>query len=284
MSDPDPWRRLRDAPAPSRRWRGTWRPTREPPAAQGDPERHGLPAVEPPGPSGEGVDDPAVEPPRLARPHALVMAAVGALAVLGTGVLLWTTQPRAESVPTAEATATPSDPVVDPSDPVTGATEPAAPGTDPAMGDPSAGSAPPPPVDVVVHVAGRVHRPGVVVLPVGSRVVDAVEAAGGALADTSLESVNLARLLTDGEQVRVGLPPDPAVEGAASTPPGTAPVDINSADVDDLDALPGIGPVLARRIVDWRVQNGPFTQVEQLMEVAGIGPSVLDDLAGKVRV
>lgn len=279
MSDPDPWRRLRDAPARPRRWRGTWRPTREPPVPE--PDRSAPPPVEPSDPVEAATHDPGLEPPRLARPHALVVAVVGALAVLGTGVLLWTTQPRAESVPLEAAAAAPSDtpPAVDPSAPAATATGEQAGGSEPPVGAVSA-----PPVDVVVHVAGRVHQPGVVVLPAGSRVVDAVEAAGGALPDTSLESVNLARLLTDGEQVRVGLPPDPAVEAAASTPAGTGPVDLNDAAVDDLDALPGIGPVLARRIVDWRVQNGPFTQVEQLLEVAGIGPSVLADLAGKVRV
>ena len=217
-----------------------------------------------------------LEPPRLGRAHVTVVAVLGVAAVLGTGVLLWSTQPRAESVPLPAATASAS-----------GAAEavpsPAAPETGMVATGVSADVPEAPARDVVVHVAGRIQRPGVVVLPAGSRVVDAVEAAGGALPDTSLESVNLARLVSDGEQVRVGLPPDPTVPGPAEGGVDVA-LDLNSADVDDLDALPGIGPVLARRIVDWRAENGPFTDVGQLMEVAGIGPSVLDDLTGKVRV
>jgi len=214
------------------------------------------------------------------------VAVVAVLAVLALGLtvlVLAASQPRATSVPLA---ATPTPPAI----PSAGPTPPASPGPAPTP-------TPTPAADLVVHVAGAVTRPGVVVLPAGSRVVDAVDAAGGALPGTALDSVNLARLLVDGEQVRVGLPADPAVASpggpdaasAAGGPTGgegsgVAPVDLNAATAADLDALPGIGPVLAQRIVDWRAQNGRFGSVEELLEVAGIGPSVLADLQGRVTV
>lgn len=139
---------------------------------------------------------------------------------------------------------------------------------------------------VVVHVVGQVVTPGVISLPVGSRVVDAVAAAGGATADADLSVVNLARVVVDGEQVlvpRPGEPPPPPPSGAAS---GTGPavVDLNTADVAALDTLPGIGPVLAQRILDWRTDHGRFTSVEELGEVQGIGPALLAGLRDVVRV
>jgi competence protein ComEA len=229
--------------------------------------------------------DAAVGQRQLRGPHVAVVAVLAVLALGLTVLVLAASQPRATSVPLA-ATPTPS------AIPSAGPTPPASPG--PA---PTPTPTPTPAADLVVHVAGAVTRPGVVVLPAGSRVVDAVDAAGGALPGTALDSVNLARLLVDGEQVRVGLPADPAVASpggpdaasAAGGPTGgegsgVAPVDLNAATAADLDALPGIGPVLAQRIVDWRAQNGRFGSVEELLEVAGIGPSVLADLQGRVTV
>ena len=139
---------------------------------------------------------------------------------------------------------------------------------------------------VVVHVVGQVRRPGVRRLPVGSRVSDAVRAAGGATREADLAAVNLARLLVDGEQVRVPAPGEelPPVEagpvGPGSAPGTTGPalVPLNTADVGALDTLPGIGPVLAQRIVDWRTTNGRFTSVEELAEVSGIGEKLLEQL------
>lgn len=144
---------------------------------------------------------------------------------------------------------------------------------------PSPGSAAP---MVVVHVVGAVAEPGVVSLEAGARVADAVAAAGGATAEADLAAVNLARVLTDGEQVVVPLPG--AVAGGGAVDGGPALVDLNRADADALDALPGIGPVLADRIVAWREQHGRFTAVEELAEVSGIGPSLLAGVRDLVRV
>ncbi|MDA2987726.1 MAG: ComEA family DNA-binding protein [Actinomycetota bacterium] len=122
---------------------------------------------------------------------------------------------------------------------------------------------------VLVHVVGKVAEPGVVELPIGSRVQDAVEAAGGATNNKALESVNLARLVVDGEQIVVGAPAGEATSSKIS---------INSASAAQLDELPGVGPAIAERIVQWRETNGPFTSVDELTEVSGIGPSILEQI------
>ena len=144
-----------------------------------------------------------------------------------------------------------------------------------------------PAVVVVVHVAGLVAAPGVFELPVGSRVVDALRAAGGAQPGVDTSTLNLARVLVDGEQIAVGVPAAPGSGGGpgpgGSAAPG-APLDLNTATEAELDALPGVGPVLAGRIVAWRVDHGAFTAVEELLEVSGIGTATLADLAGLVRV
>lgn len=127
--------------------------------------------------------------------------------------------------------------------------------------------------EVVVAVAGTVVAPGVVRLPAGSRVHDAVQAAGGLTPGAGYGLLNLARKLVDGEQVLVGVDPPPgAAAGSASgAAGGGALVDLNAATAADLDGLPGIGPVLAERIVDWRTEHGRFESVDQLREVPGIG-------------
>lgn len=143
---------------------------------------------------------------------------------------------------------------------------------------------------VVVHVGGKVRRPGVVRLPAGSRVEDALRAAGGALPGVDSGALNLARQLADGEQVLVGVPAGAVgAAAAAGASPGPAPgaggvVDLNTATVADLDALPGVGPVLAQRIVDFRSQHGPYSSVDQLREVSGIGERKFEDLKARVRV
>jgi competence protein ComEA len=134
---------------------------------------------------------------------------------------------------------------------------------------------------VIVDVAGKVRHPGLVRLPFGARVDDALRAAGGALAGASLDGLNLARKLTDGEQVLVGTP---AVGGPAAVGAPGGQLDLNAADVSALDGLPGIGPVLAQKIVDWRTEHGRFASVDQLREVGGIGESKFAALKNKVRV
>ena len=135
------------------------------------------------------------------------------------------------------------------------------------------------PAVLTVSVVGQVAQPGLVEVPDGSRVADVLEAAGGALPGADTTGVNLARRVVDGEQVAVGVPPAPdALPGpAAPAGPGPqpggrgGPVDLNRATLAELDTLPGVGPVTAQRIVEWRERHGRFTRVEQLREVEGIG-------------
>ncbi|QIK68404.1 ComEA family DNA-binding protein [Nocardioides sp. HDW12B] len=168
-----------------------------------------------------------------------------------------------------------------------GETAPAA-GT--AAGDaasPAAGS------EVVVDVVGRVRRPGIAVLPAGSRVVDALKAAGGARPGVRTDSLNLARPLTDGEQIVVGraaaVPAPPAASGTTSgaTSSGASPtalVNLNTADQVALETLPGVGPVTAAAILQWRTEHGGFTAVEELLEVSGIGDATLAEIAPHVTI
>ncbi len=134
--------------------------------------------------------------------------------------------------------------------------------------------------DVTVDVAGKVRRPGIAVLPPGSRVVDAVEAAGGARRGVDLASLNLARPLIDGEQILVGVAVPPGVvgslgsAGSAATDESGPLVNLNSGDLAALETLPGVGPVTAQAIVDWRTEHGRFASVEQLREVTGIGDAI----------
>lgn len=142
---------------------------------------------------------------------------------------------------------------------------------------------------VMVDLDGRVRRPGVVELPAGARVVDAIEEAGGLAPGADTAALNLAQVLVDGEQVVVPRRGAAApVAGATGASPGgiasAAPVSINSASEAELDTLPGIGPVLAAAIVEWRTQNGGFSSIEQLQEVSGIGPSTYAELAPLVRL
>jgi len=211
----------------------------------------------------------------LSRAHVAVVALVTCAALVGTVIVVWSAQPRPEEVSLASSAQGPSDDSGAPA-------SPAMP-TPGATVDPGATASVA--AHLVVHVAGDVHQPGVVRLPSGSRVVEAIEAAGGALPGANLEAVNLARVLADGEQVRVGLPPDPSVQGAPAqggTPP--AVLNLNSATAADLESLPGVGPVLATRIVTFRDENGPFRSVDQLIDVPGIGPAVLADVTQRVSI
>jgi competence protein ComEA len=156
---------------------------------------------------------------------------------------------------------------------------PSAPPSSPPVGEAADSSA-----TVVVSVVGLVARPGLVTLPTGARVADALEAAGGLLPEADPAAVNLAAVVTDGQQVAVGVPAAPGAGPAGAAPAPAGPLDLNTAGVAELDSLPGIGPVLAQRIVDHRSREGPFTSVDQLDDVPGIGPSTAAELAGLVRV
>lgn len=133
--------------------------------------------------------------------------------------------------------------------------------------------------ELVVDVAGAVTRPGLYHLAPGTRVADAVALAGGATRKADVDLVNLAAPLADGEQVVV---PVRGAAGAGGGPSATAPVDLNTATTEQLDALPGIGPTTAQKIVDYRQANGPFRTVGDLEQVPGIGPSKVAQLKGLV--
>lgn len=133
------------------------------------------------------------------------------------------------------------------------------------------------PIRILVHVVGQVNAPGVVDLEAGSRVHDAIEAAGGVTGDAALESLNLARVLGDGEQVVVPALGDDVQPVAGETAGGeTRLISLSTADEATLDSLPGIGPALAARIISWRETHGPFSQVSDVLAVSGIGPSTLE--------
>ncbi len=150
------------------------------------------------------------------------------------------------------------------------------------LGTASPQVSPSPTGQVVVDVAGEVRHPGVCELPAGSRVIDALHAAGGLTHRGDTTSLNLARVLTDGEQVLVPRRTSPTGGGTVpttSSSSGTgAMVSINTATLEQLDELPGIGPVLAQAIIDYRTQNGPFTSLEQLTDVSGIGDATYADI------
>lgn len=212
------------------------------------------------------------------RAGALALAGVGVLAILVTVFALIRQQPP----PVASANLPPVQ-MVSSANPTPAANAAGAP--------------------VVVSVVGLVHKPGLVTLQAGARIADALEAAGGPLDGADLIGLNMARKLGDGEQIVVGIDPpagQPATMGssvagdmaAASARPGapasasaapSEPVDLNTATVEDLDALPGVGPVTAEAIVAWRAAHGRFDSVDQLGDVDGIGPARLEKLRELVR-
>jgi len=138
---------------------------------------------------------------------------------------------------------------------------------------------------IVVDVVGAVRKPGVYDLPAGARVIDAVRAAGGFLPEAEPQAINLARPLVDGEQIVVlkkGEAPAVATGGSAQQPGGK--LNINNATESDFDGLPGIGPVLAQKIVAYREQHGPFHSIQDLMKVSGVGPKKFETLQALITV
>lgn len=137
-----------------------------------------------------------------------------------------------------------------------------------------------------VHVLGEVAHPGLYILDADARLVDALAAAGGTLDDADLQAVNLARALSDGEQVIVPVKGAAPAAGATAAPAVSADgkVDLNAATQEDLETLPRIGPALAQRILEWREKNGRFRSVDDLLAVPGIGDKLLAGMREKVRV
>lgn len=204
-------------------------------------------------------DEPAVERPRrrLEPQHIRVLTT---LAIAGSVLLVWwllagrpeTTEPQA---PLAFATTNTPGP-----------------------------SAQAPTDDLVIDVVGKVKKPGIVTVPKGSRVFEAIEAAGGLKGKVDTTALNMARVLADGEQLLVGL--EPAVVPGAAAPGGatTAKINLNTATAEQLDTLPGVGPVTAQSILSWREENGRFTSVDDLLDVKGIGDATLGELRDLVTV
>jgi competence protein ComEA len=216
------------------------------------------------------------------RAGAIALAAVAAIAVLVTVFTLMREQPA----PVMSAKLPPVDMAAT------------------ASRSPTPGPSTRPDQPVVVSVVGLVHTPGLVTLAPGARIADALKAAGGSIDGADTMGLNMARQVDDGEQIVVGMAPvkgQPAVLGSSVNPgsaaPGTAsstprpakgapsaPVNLNTATVEQLDTLPGVGPVRAAAIVAWRNAHGKFTSVDQLGEVDGIGPGRLEKLRPLVRV
>lgn len=225
--------------------------------------------------------------PRLdpGAPGLRVLVAAGALAAVVTGILAWRSRPVAEPIappiPVAAVRTAASAP-----DPGTGAEAGAGIGTS-AAAYPASAIASPSSARVVVYVTGKVRRPGVLSLAPGSRVADAVAAAGGLRKGASPGGVNLARRVVDGEQVIVGSPAQGGAGAVGSGPAGTPGgdvVNLNTATVEQLDALPGVGGVIAQRIVGYRDAHGGFQSVDQLKDVPGIGERKFAEMRDKVIV
>jgi len=170
----------------------------------------------------------------------------------------------------------------------------------PPRGQPIALMPPPTAAPIAVQVAGAVVHPGVYGLPPGSRVQDAIQAAGGLLPTADNQALNLAALLQDGGKILVpfqrptqpistaGTGSEPAVLASTSpsfsTPDAAHPLNINTATLAELDSLPGIGPVTAQNIIDYRTANGPFATIEDLLKIPGIGPKTFEKVKNLITV
>lgn len=230
-------------------------------------------------------DEPEEDPAPRSRPVPAKLAVLAVLGIVLAGIVAFVLL-----APTEEPVELPAgDPVA------ASSTAGAGPGV--------ASSAP---TEITVHVVGAVARPAVVQLPHGSRVADALAAAGGPTGDADTSAINLARVLTDGEQIIVpaqgqdapapaaapGAAPDQAAPpapgappgGPGPDPPGQALVNINTADAAGLDTLPGVGPATAEAIITHRTEHGPFATVDELIDVPGIGDATLARLRDLVTV
>ncbi len=287
---------LTSAPAPGRPG-APWRSKASPPAADDD-EGVGAGSQE----LADAVPDPRPERPRPYQPPGSPPGPRRLLpplpplppgvtldrrAVIGLTVLLllavgyavqhfWLGRPQPVTVPTSTVAEGPERPAGAGPPPATRAGAAPAEDLGPGGGTATATAATGPGIGVVVDVAGRVAHPGLRRLPAGARVADALAAAGGPLPDTDTQSLNLARMLTDGEQILVGAP---AVQSAATGPAARAgPLSLNRATVEQLDTLPGVGPTLAQRIVQFRLEHGSFRSIDQLRQVSGIGARKYEEL------
>lgn len=162
----------------------------------------------------------------------------------------------------------------------------------PPRGEPVVLKPAPTPGPITVHIAGRVSEPGVYELPRGARVIDAIEAAGGLLEDAGEPAVNLAAVLEDGMKVEVVSQSSTAASAAADSggaggipgPSTSGLVNINTATQAQLESLPGIGPTIAGRIIEYREDNGPFEMIGDIVRVSGIGPSTFDTIRDLITV
>ena len=140
------------------------------------------------------------------------------------------------------------------------------------------------PVDLIINVAGKVNNPGVYQLPKGSRVIDAIKAAGNQRNGVDISDINLARILVDGEQILVGSPKPSSGKIVAKKITIDNPLDINRATITQLDTLPGIGPVTAQRIIDYRTKVGRINSVDELKKISGLGGAKFEEIKSLLRV
>ncbi|WP_433263462.1 helix-hairpin-helix domain-containing protein [Micromonospora vinacea] len=244
-----------------------------PPSSPVDAQPADVPSFRPTVPLAEPSSDGPALPPesRLPGPGAFdpgrrgvrALAVVAVVVVVGAAGWAWQARPQSEPVAPLVSDAASAAP----------------------SGDPSASGS----GELVVAVAGKVRKPGLVSLPAGSRLADAVQAAGGALPGVDVALLNPARKVTDGELIVVGVTPPPVPGGAAGpaaggAAPAAGPLNLNTATLAQLDALPGVGPVLAQRILSHRDQHGGFKSVGDLRQVDGIGDARYEQLKDLVTV
>lgn len=140
------------------------------------------------------------------------------------------------------------------------------------------------PVDLIINVAGKVNNPGVYQLPQGSRVIDAIKAAGNQRKGVDISDINLARLLVDGEQILVGSAKPSTGKTSVKKITTDNPLDINRATIAQLDTLPGIGPITAQRIIDYRIKVGRINSVDELKKISGLGGAKFEEIKSLLRV